>query len=181
MMPKTPSGSSLPLSGQALGGWVKPTPMTMRTELNNGKVNEVEIVYRSVIDTEPVRISTSQDAAQVLRPLFGQQMETRELFYLLMLDRGLRVRATYLVSCGGVHGTVADPKMIFAAALKCLASVIIVAHNHPSGQLRPSEEDIRLTQKLIQGAKILDIMLSDHLIMTREGYYSFADNGMMLQ
>ena len=76
-------------------------------------------------------------------------------------------------------GVVADPKLIYCAALKCLASSIIVCHNHPSGQLRPSEEDIRLTRKLLEAGKLLDIAFQDHLILTREGYYSFADMGML--
>lgn len=125
-------------------------------------------------------MKTSVDAVAALRPYFERQIETRELFYLLMLDRGLRVRSVYHVSSGGVSGTVADPKMIFSAALKCLASVIIVAHNHPSGQLRPSEEDIRLTSKLIKAGQLLDILVYDHVILTKDSYYSFADNGQML-
>lgn len=151
----------------------------MDTKVIEGQVNEVELVYRSVRTCERNRVATSTEAVEVLRPYFAEQMETRELFYLLMMDRGLRVRSVYQVSSGGVSGTVADPKMIFAAALKCLASVIIVAHNHPSGQLRPSEEDIRLTRKLHQAAQFLDIALYDHVILTREGHYSFADNGLL--
>lgn len=147
--------------------------------IKKGQVNEVELVYRSV-ECERDAVRTSVDAAAVLRPYFERQIETRELFYLLMLDRGLRVRSVYHVSSGGVSGTVADPKMIFSAALKCLASVIIVAHNHPSGQLRPSEEDIRLTSKLIKGGQLLDILVYDHVILTKDSYYSFADNGQML-
>lgn len=147
--------------------------------ITKGQVNEVELVYRSV-ECERDAVRTSVDAVAVLRPYFERQIETRELFYLLMLDRGLRVRSVYHVSSGGVSGTVADPKMIFSAALKCLASVIIVAHNHPSGQLRPSEEDIRLTSKLIKGGQLLDILVYDHVILTKDSYYSFADNGQML-
>lgn len=147
--------------------------------IKKGQVNEVELVYRSV-ECERDAVRTSVDAVAVLRPYFERQIETRELFYLLMLDRGLRVRSVYHVSSGGVSGTVADPKMIFSAALKCLASVIIVAHNHPSGQLRPSEEDIRLTSKLIKGGQLLDILVYDHVILTKDSYYSFADNGQML-
>lgn len=147
--------------------------------IKKGQVNEVELVYRSV-ECERETVKTSVDAVAALRPYFERQIETRELFYLLMLDRGLRVRSVYHVSSGGVSGTVADPKMIFSAALKCLASVIIVAHNHPSGQLRPSEEDIRLTSKLIKAGQLLDILVYDHVILTKDSYYSFADNGQML-
>jgi DNA repair protein RadC len=69
--------------------------------------------------------------------------------------------------------------VVFSSALKCLASSIVLAHNHPSGQLRPSEEDIRLTRKLIEGARYLDLSIYDHVILSREGFYSFMDSGMM--
>lgn len=83
------------------------------------------------------------------------------------------------VSSAGVAGTVADPKVIFAAALKASASSIILAHNHPSGQLKPSSADIALTNKIKRGGEFLDIQVLDHLILSSEGYYSFADEGMM--
>lgn len=102
-----------------------------------------------------------------------------EEFWVLLLDRGMRLIDKRRVSSGGIHGTVADPKMIFREALEQGASCMVVAHNHPSGQLRPSEEDIRLTRKLIEGGRMLDILVQDHLIITAEGYYSFADNGQM--
>lgn len=98
---------------------------------------------------------------------------------MLLLDRGLRLIDRRKVSSGGIHGTVADPKLIFRVALDAGASCIVVAHNHPSGQLRPSEEDIRLTRKLVEGGRMLDILVQDHLIITAEGYYSFADQGQM--
>jgi DNA repair protein RadC len=78
-----------------------------------------------------------------------------------------------------MHGTVADPKVIFKEALDRRASAIVLCHNHPSGQLRPSEEDIRLTRKLVEGGRLLDISVYDHLIITDSGYFSFADNGML--
>lgn len=124
-------------------------------------------------------ISTSAAANELLRPLFLEEMETRERFVMLLLDRGNRAKGTYLVSIGGLHGTVADPKLIFCAALKTLSSSIVLAHNHPSGQLRPSMEDISLTKKLVEGARLLDLVVQDHLILTRDGYYSFADNAML--
>ena len=80
---------------------------------------------------------------------------------------------------GGVAGTVADPKVIFAAALKSGASSILLAHNHPSGNLNPSQADIDLTRKIKTGWQILDIGVYDHIILTGEGFYSFADEGMM--
>ena len=78
-----------------------------------------------------------------------------------------------------MNGTVADPKIIFAAALKSCASGIILAHNHPSGELDPSKEDIAVTKKLKAGAELLDIKVLDHLIISKEGFYSFADEGVL--
>ncbi len=83
------------------------------------------------------------------------------------------------VSTGGISGTVADPKLIFVAALKAGASGMIVSHNHPSGNLTPSQADMELTRKLKEGGKLLEIQLLDHIIMTSESYYSFADEGLL--
>ena len=102
-----------------------------------------------------------------------------EEFWVLLLDRGMRLIAKRKVSSGGIHGTVADPKLIFREALENGASCMVVAHNHPSGQLRPSEEDIRLTRKLLEGGRLVDILVQDHLILADNGYFSFADQGMM--
>lgn len=126
---------------------------------------------------ERVRVHTSLIACEELRPLVADL--PHEEFWLLLLDRGLRLIDKRKVSSGGIHGTVADPKIIFRHALENGASCIVVAHNHPSGQLRPSEEDIRLTRKLAEGGRMLDILVQDHLIITAGGYYSFADNGQM--
>ena len=82
-----------------------------------------------------------------------------------------------MISKGGIHGTVADLRLIFSVALTSLASAIIVAHNHPSGNLQPSDADSRLTQKIKAAGNQLDITLLDHIILTKESYYSFADEG----
>ncbi|MEX2591718.1 MAG: JAB domain-containing protein, partial [Anditalea sp.] len=79
----------------------------------------------------------------------------------------------------GVSGTVADPKLIFGAAIKSSASGILLSHNHPSGQLRPSDADIKLTKKLKDGGQYLEISVLDHIIITSEGYCSFADEGLL--
>lgn len=83
------------------------------------------------------------------------------------------------ISQGGLSGTLADPKVIFAVALKACASGMILAHNHPSGELSPSDADISLTRKLKSGGDILQINVHDHLIVSRYGFYSFLDEGMM--
>jgi DNA repair protein RadC len=149
----------------------------LKTELSI--VNEVKMVYRNPQLKLRPQVTSSAQAYNILMPCFDECMDMQEEFWLLMLDRGNKAKALYQVSSGGLHGTVADPKLIYAAALKSLASSIILSHNHPSGQLRPSEEDIRLTRKLVEAGKFLDLPVHDHVIMTREGYYSFADNGML--
>ena len=122
-------------------------------------------------------VATSTVAFELLRPMLSDL--AHEEFWLLFLDRGNRILGNCRVSRGGLHGTVADPKVIFKEALDRRASSVILGHNHPSGQLRPSEEDIALTRKLVEGGRLLEIIVQDHLIVTSSGYFSFADNGMM--
>lgn len=139
----------------------------------------MELGRRRMIDTARDRpwIRSSAEAYNEFRPkLMDLQYEQ---FWMLMLDRGNRLMRVLEVSDGGMHGTVADPKRIFRMALESRAASIVLAHNHPSGQLRPSEEDIHLTRKLSEGAKLLDIGVQDHLIVTAHGYYSFADQGQI--
>ena len=126
---------------------------------------------------ERARITSSALVFEELRHKLSDLQQ--EEFWLMLLDRGLRLIGTKRISIGGVHGTVADPKVIFRVALEAGASCIAVAHNHPSGQLRPSEEDLRLTRKLVDGGRLVDIIVQDHLIITGSGYYSFADHGQM--
>ena len=122
-------------------------------------------------------IADSRAAFELLQPVMGDL--PHEEFWLLLLDRGNRLMSRFKVSQGGMHGTVADPKMIFREALDQRASSVILCHNHPSGQLRPSAEDIQLTRKLVEGGRFLDIAVQDHLIVTNAGYFSFADNGQL--
>lgn len=122
-------------------------------------------------------VASSQQAFELLRPLVADL--PHEEFWLLLLDRGNRLLGRCKVSQGGMHGTVADPKLIFREALEKRASGVILCHNHPSGQLRPSAEDINLTRKLVEGGRFLEIAVQDHLIVATTGYYSFADNGQL--
>lgn len=141
-------------------------------------MNEVDLVYRSRTTASPV-IKTSNDAYHAVLPAYQDQLETRELAVVLYLDGAGRCRGIYRVSSGGLHGTVVDPKLVFCAALMTLATSVIISHNHPSGQLRPSKEDLAMTQRLVGGAGLLDLKLMDHLIITAAGFYSFRDNGLL--
>lgn len=122
-------------------------------------------------------ITSSISAYELVRPILSDL--PHEEFWILFLDRGNRVLDRTRVSQGGLHGTVADPKVIFKETIDRRASSIILCHNHPSGQLRPSDEDIVLTRKLVDGGLLLDITVHDHLIVTATGYFSFADNRML--
>lgn len=123
------------------------------------------------------KISSSKDAFD---QLFGDLTDLpHEEFWVLLLNRAHRVVKKKRISEGGVSGTVADPKIIFKMALEELASGIIVAHNHPSGNMTASQSDIDLTKKLKEAGRFLEIQLLDHLILCGQKYFSFADEGML--
>lgn len=145
------------------------------------KVAEVEISYKPDYKvSERPQISRSDDAYQILIQQWNMnRIDLLEEFKILLVNRRYRVLGVVDISQGGLSGTVADPKVIFAAALKSCASGIILAHNHPSGELDPSREDIALTNKIKAGAELLDLKVLDHLIISKEGFYSFADEGQM--
>lgn len=126
---------------------------------------------------ERPRVSGSQAAFDVLQ---GDLMDLpHEEFWVLLMNRANRLIKKKRISEGGVSGTVADPKIIFKLALEELASGIIVAHNHPSGNLKPSQSDIELTKKIREGGKLMEISVLDHLIVAGRKYFSFADEGLM--
>ena len=122
-------------------------------------------------------IRGSLDAYNVIAPMLADLHH--EEFWILMLNRGNQVLKRVQVSLGGVSGTVVDAKIIFKKALAIPASAIILCHNHPSGNLRPSMPDIEITKKIKAGAELIDIKVLDHLIISERGYFSFADEGMM--
>lgn len=109
----------------------------------------------------------------------GDEIHVREYFYAVFVNKDSRVKGFIKVSEGGVNFCPVDPKIIFPAALKCLATGIVLTHNHPSGNTNPSEIDRRLTKQLSEGARLLSIDLIDHLIVSDCQYYSFRNNGEM--
>jgi len=145
------------------------------------KVAEVELIYRSKVKaSERIKVRASSEAHVVFRQYWNMdKIDLLEDFKVLFLNRNNRVLGIFNLSSGGVSGTVVDVKLIFSAALKVNASSIIVCHNHPSGNLRPSRSDIDITKKVKQAGSILDIALIDHLIITSENYYSMADAGVI--
>jgi DNA repair protein RadC len=133
---------------------------------------------RSELDQdEKPKITCSRDVFELLKPTLMDV--PHEEFWVLLLNRANRVIKSMQVSQGGVSGTVADPRIIFKSALEELASGIILAHNHPSGNLTASQADIQLTRKLKDGARLLDVQVLDHLILAGQKYYSFADEGLL--
>lgn len=123
------------------------------------------------------KINCSKDGFNILAPYFADLLH--EEFWVLTLARNNKVTNKILISKGGLSGTIADPKVIFKAALEHNAANIVLAHNHPSGNLKPSQEDLSLTKKIKGGAQLLDIGILDHLIFAGEGYFSFADEGYL--
>jgi DNA repair protein RadC len=145
------------------------------------KISEIGLVYKSKIKAaERPCVKTSKEAYDLFFGLWDlDRIELLEEFKVLFLNHGNRVLGIFLVSSGGIAGTVADPRLIFIAALKASASSIILAHSHPSGNLRPSRNDEELTAKIREAGLFLEIKVLDHLILTRSGYFSFADEGLL--
>lgn len=123
------------------------------------------------------KIRSTKDAYEYLK--IDLTEIAHEEFYVLFLNRANEVIGKEQISKGGISGTVADGKVIFHKALEMKSSGIILAHNHPSGQLKPSQQDLKLTKSLVSFGKYIDLDILDHLIITDENYYSFADNGML--
>lgn len=150
-------------------------------ELNN--VSEIDIVYKKKVNckvSERPLIKSSSDVYEILLHYWDQdKIDLLEEFKVLFLNRSNRVLQIYNVSSGGITGTVADPRLILAAALKVASCSIMLAHNHPSTSLKPSKADEELTSKIKYAAQFHDIKVLDHVIVSSEGYYSFADEGVL--
>lgn len=130
--------------------------------------------------SEPMKrekITCSEDAYRIMQPYLLDQAV--EQFWVILMNRANAVIKVHNISHGGISGTVADPKTIFKEALDKLASSLILVHNHPSGNLKPSEADIRLTKKLKEAGHTLDLPVLDHIIFADQGYFSFADEGIL--
>jgi DNA repair protein RadC len=152
----------------------------MKAELKN--IAEVCLIYKSKVKaSERPQVKCSRDAFSLFKENWDPAtIEHVEEFKLLLMNRSNSVLGILEISKGGISGTVTDVRLVFQAAIKGNASGLIVAHNHPSGNLNPSESDTRITQKIKEAGSLLDIQLLDHLILTPEdNYYSFADNGLI--
>lgn len=145
------------------------------------EVAEIQLTYKTEVKPSlRPKISGSRDAYNILLENWDKsKIEFIEQFKAILLNRANKVLGIFEVSSGGVTGTVADPRVIFAAAIKANACGIILSHNHPSGNLIPSQSDIDLTKRLKEGGKLLEIQILDHVIVTTEGYHSLADEGLL--
>lgn len=132
------------------------------------KISEIPVV---------IQIKCSKDVADIFQPLLSDLLH--EEFWILFLNRSNKVIDRMKLSQGGVSGTVTDVRIVMKKAIEFLASGIIVCHNHPSGNLNPSESDTKITLKIKEAGKLMDIQLLDHLIISDKEYYSFADNGLL--
>lgn len=126
---------------------------------------------------EKTVIKSSKDIAEYLQPLLKDY--TYEVFAVVFLNQANKINRFEIISSGGITGTVADPRIILKKALENNAVSIVLSHNHPSGNLRPSRADEELTQKIKEAAKYFDIKVIDHIIVSEDGFYSFADEGVL--
>ena len=154
---------------------------TTLTAMAQYQISEVELIYKSKVKAkERPQVIHSKDLYEIFKQSWDEnKIDFVEQFKVMLLNRSNRVLGIYEVSTGGITGTVADPRVILAAALKANAVSIALAHNHPSGDLKPSRQDEALTQKIKNAGSFLDILVLDHVILSTESYYSFADEGLL--
>lgn len=168
---------------------------SVKQDENGGKIVMVQNAIRSDYDKisnqlrelgfskrikerdQTIRLNSSKAVYQHIKPFLSDL--PYECFYLIMVNVQNQVIKTVCVSEGGISGTMIDPKKIFKIALDSYCSGILISHNHPSGNLNPSEGDTKLTKKIVEGGKLLDITVIDHLIIAQDGYFSFADEGLL--
>lgn len=144
------------------------------------ELNEIQVSYK-FSSTSRNKITSPDKAFEILLHSWNKDtIELQEEFKVLLLNRANVVLGVYPLSKGGVAGTIVDVKLIFAVALKCNASGMILCHNHPSGNLKPSKQDIEITKKIKQCSELFEISLMDHLIISNYGYYSFSQEGNII-
>lgn len=143
------------------------------------KVGEVELAYKPTTK-ERSKVVSSIDAYKILLPTFKEgTIDYKEYFKVLFLNQASQVLGYTLISEGGITETAVDVRLILQAALLTNSTALILAHNHPSGNTKPSKLDIKLTKFIKEAAELMRITVIDHIIMTSESYYSFGDEGML--
>ena len=143
-------------------------------------IPEITVSYKDNVKTsERFIVKSSLDASKIFAEAHKDCMQHHEEVYVLFMNRANRVMGIMCVGKGGLDGSVVDIRLILQTALKVNSSAICLSHNHPSGSIQPSTQDIKLTEKLKEACGIIGIQLTDHLIMTDETYTSFADKGLL--
>lgn len=143
-------------------------------------IHEVTVEYKpSYKQSELTKISDVNESVSFLRAIWEDDILYRERFYMLMLNRQNKVIGFTLISIGGSSSCIVDVKMIMQSAILTHSCGIIIAHNHPSGNLKPSNPDLAITKQVKEACKIFDFALVDHIILTENSYYSFANEGIL--
>lgn len=151
--------------------------MTLESLYN---IAEIKVSYApNTTKAERHKVTGSSKAYEVFKVAFADEIEFFESFKILLLNNSNEVLGVSTISKGGITGTIVDIRLLLSRTLAANAPAIILAHNHPSGTLRPSEADKKLTQKIVKAASYLDIKVLDHIIVTAESYLSFADDGLI--
>lgn len=140
----------------------------------------VQLVKEQEMEYTGGKVTSSKKASKLINEIFNMDSQPSEIFVMLALDIKKKPIGCFLISQGTIDSTISSPRDIFQRALLVNAHSIIVAHNHPSGEVEPSTEDKKITQRLVEAGKLMEIELIDHLILGEEGkYYSFLENGGM--
>lgn len=152
-------------------------PFTAQTY--HSELNELTVTYQKNQNVKNQKIIMSKDTYELAKALWPVDINHREAMIAFYLNRANHTVGYSIISIGSISGTTCDPRIVFQLALLTNASSVIIAHNHPSGNLSPSQADKNLTANIKEIGKILDIPLVDHIILTDEGYFSFADRGLL--
>ena len=139
-------------------------------------ISEYSLKYTKS-EIQKTKITTSESASNVIRKFYFDDINIYESFFILLLNKANNTTGFAKISQGGTAGTIVDIKIIAKYAVESLSSAVIICHNHPSGNITPSETDINITKKIKDVLLLLDIKLIDHIILSENNYYSFADNG----
>jgi DNA repair protein RadC len=145
-------------------------------------VSEVQLIYKNKVKaSDRIKITCSRDAQKIFMENWNPEtIDFLEEFKMILLNRSNAVLGIFPISKGGLSGTVTDVRLVYQAAIKANACGTIICHNHPSGNINPSESDNRITEKIKSAGNLLDIQLLDHLIITTDGdYFSYADSGLI--
>lgn len=149
--------------------------------MNNtiSEVSEIQVSYKpnKIVNA---KITTSFDAVQIIRKFWNEEtIQMQEEVKVILLNNSNCVLGIYNLSKGGITSSLVDVRLVLAVALKCLSPGIILVHNHPSGNLKPSSADLSIVKKLNESCKLMDITLFDSIIITKESYVSFTDEGLI--